>query len=97
VFSAAGREWTHSGLVPGLETDGAIRVHQLFLELNDLGEKVRWVQRRLQLHGFDPGPADGVFGSRTEAAVREFQTARELEVDGVVGPETKRALRAAPS
>lgn len=97
TFSAAGRDWTHAGTVPGLNGGSKVKHGEETLELDDVGEKVRWLQRRLQLHGFDPGPADGVFGSRTEAAVRAFQTSKELEVDGVVGRETKRALREQPS
>lgn len=96
VFPATGRGWTHSGLVPGLSrAEGRIGVE--VLRKGDLGEEVRWVQRRLQMHGHDPGPADGVFGPRTDAAVRSFQTVKGLLVDGVVGPETRRALRAQPS
>ncbi|HSD48435.1 MAG TPA: peptidoglycan-binding protein [Actinomycetota bacterium] len=97
-FSAAGRPWTHAGIVPGLSAGGTVTVKHgdEMLALDDEGERVRWLQRRLQLHGFEPGPADGVFGSRTEEAVRAFQTAKGLEVDGVVGRETKRALREQP-
>jgi peptidoglycan hydrolase-like protein with peptidoglycan-binding domain len=36
----------------------------------------------------DPGPIDGVFGSRTAAAVRAYQTDRGVPVDGVVGDLT---------
>jgi peptidoglycan hydrolase-like protein with peptidoglycan-binding domain len=32
--------------------------------------------------GFDPGPVDGYFGRRTEAAIRNFQRQRGLPVDG---------------
>lgn len=43
----------------------------------------------------DCGPADGVFGGRTESGTEEFQGIRmdgEGQVDGVVGPNTKREL-----
>jgi peptidoglycan hydrolase-like protein with peptidoglycan-binding domain len=56
------------------------------------GDIVKRAQSRLQGHGFDPGVFDGIFGDKTDRAVRAFQTARGLEVDGVVGPLTWGAL-----
>lgn len=86
VFPVAGRHWTHAGLIPGFTHE------EPELKLGDRGDEVRWVQRRLQMHGFEPGPADGVFGERTNTAVRKFQKARALHVDGIVGPKTREEL-----
>ena len=36
----------------------------------------------------DPGPVDGDFGSKTEAAVRSYQQDRGVHVDGIVGDQT---------
>lgn len=96
VFSSTGRSWTHGGLIPGLGTGGGTAHPGDLLRKGSRGEEVRWVQRRLQMHGQHPGPADGIFGPLTDAAVKAFQRARHLEVDGVVGPITRKALQAAP-
>lgn len=50
------------------------------------------IQRKLKGAGFDPGPLDGVRGRLTIRAIKAFQAARGLEVDGVVGPITEGAL-----
>ena len=52
------------------------------------GEDVRELQEALAAQGIDTGPLDGVFGPRTEAAVRQFQAAHGLQVDGIVGTDT---------
>ncbi len=59
-------------------------------------QRVEELQKRLQELGYDPGPADGVFGPRTEMAVLAFQEDKGLSVDGVVGRETWNGLFASP-
>lgn len=51
------------------------------------GDAVRTLQEKLG--GLT---VDGIFGAKTEAAVRNFQRARGLQVDGIVGPKTWAAL-----
>jgi lysozyme len=65
-----------------------------FLREGDAGPGVAEIQTRLKAKGFDPGPADGVFGPQTRTAVIAFQRAANLVVDGIVGPQTLAALRA---
>ncbi len=57
------------------------------------GTDVLAAQRRLIANGQKIlGQADGLFGHRSELAVRRFQQANGLDVDGVVGPNTWETL-----
>jgi N-acetylmuramoyl-L-alanine amidase len=56
------------------------------------GATVTEIQRRLKAWGYYDGAVDGVYGSRTEAAVRYFQRKNGLSVDGQVGDRTLAAL-----
>jgi hypothetical protein len=56
------------------------------------GDEVSLIQNRLRALAVYRGPVDGDFGGGTESAVRAFQAARGLVVDGEVGPETWQAL-----
>ena len=55
--------------------------------------RVRELQRRLNRLGYRPGPSDGLFGPRTQAAVLAFQRKHGLARTGAVGPATLRVLR----
>jgi len=50
------------------------------------------IQRRLAELGYQPGKLDGIPGRETAAAVKQFQRARNLVVDGIVGQKTMAAL-----
>ncbi len=54
--------------------------------------EIRRIQQALAHKGFDPGIIDGVWGRRTEGAVRAFQAANGLAVDGIVGKNTRLSL-----
>lgn len=56
------------------------------------GDDVLALQHRLSGLGFDLGRVDGVFGARTDAALRELQRSVGVDPDGTCGPETFRAL-----
>jgi peptidoglycan hydrolase-like protein with peptidoglycan-binding domain len=63
--------------------------------LGSRGGAVTMVQSRLKMLGYNVGNVDGIFGGQTEAAVKAFQSASGLTPDGIVGPQTMRALRTA--
>lgn len=58
----------------------------------DDGQEVLSIQKRLVELSYSITNIDGDFGPETEKAVRNFQADRGLEVDGVIGPATYRAL-----
>lgn len=60
------------------------------------GPSVRRLQSALVRAGYEVS-VDGVFGSRTESAVRAFQQTAGLTADGVVGPATWQRLGEAPA
>ncbi|WP_290462391.1 spore cortex-lytic enzyme [Acutalibacter muris] len=56
------------------------------------GSEVTQIQQRLQELGYDPGTADGIYGTRTKNAVISFQRDYGLSDDGIAGPKTLEAL-----
>ena len=75
------------------ETAEPVKESTVSIELNVLrkgskGEQVKALQRNLQSMGYDLGPVDGDFGSKTDAAVRAYQKNKSLVVDGIVGQQT---------
>ncbi len=56
------------------------------------GPAVTELQRRLDQRGLFPAPIDGVYGSATTQAVRQFQRIRRLEVTGIADAKTLNLL-----
>jgi peptidoglycan hydrolase-like protein with peptidoglycan-binding domain len=86
----------------GLTADGIVGPNTwpkliVQVEKGSTGDAVRAVQEVMKFHdqsdGEGPGvQVDGIFGPRTDAFVRGFQTAVGTASDGIVGPITWRAL-----
>lgn len=56
------------------------------------GSEVRTIQTKLKNWGYYSGSVDGVYGSKTLAAVKKFQKKNGLTADGIAGTETLHAL-----
>lgn len=82
----------------GLKVDGIVGpltwaklVNEFPVKKGDRGNAVKAAQTELNAHGYRL-TVDGVFGARTDTAVRSFQKAHKLTADGIVGPLTWHAL-----
>jgi hypothetical protein len=84
IASANGYKVTNGSTVP---------VYSIYnLKKGSRGAEVKELQTRLTNLGYSTKGIDGIFGANTDAAVRKFQKAKKLKVDGIVGPATKKAL-----
>lgn len=93
------RAWTTWGYCPYVtyeESKGekTVNIELTMLRKGAKGAEVKTVQRLLIAMGYNLGGygADGDFGGKTEAAVRAYQGAKKLAVDGIVGKDTWNAL-----
>jgi len=57
--------------------------------------QIAQAQRDLARLGYPIGTSDGVIGWKTRAAIRAFQAANDMAVDGILTPELAKALRTA--
>nr|WP_066175698.1 peptidoglycan-binding protein [Bacillus marinisedimentorum] len=62
------------------------------VQYGDRGEKVRSLQNKLMKLKYYTGNLDGVFGPLTKKAVIQFQTEKNLKVDGIAGPQVYGSL-----
>lgn len=64
-------------------------------KMGSRSEEVRSIQQALKSRGYYTGNIDGIFGTATKNAVTAFQRDNGLEVDGIAGKETLKALNIA--
>lgn len=65
-----------------------------YIKRGQEGASVRTVQQKLNAAGAHPPlDEDGMFGPKTDRAVRQFQQQQGLKVDGLVGPKTLQAMQ----
>lgn len=62
------------------------------IKKGNTGSNVKKLQKRLKELGYYKGSIDGIFGSKTEKALKDFQKALNLIVDGIAGSKTYVAL-----
>ena len=74
---------------------GSFNFASAAVKFGDVGEEVREVQVCLIAQELLNGEADGICGKATVQAIKDFQVAVGLPVDGICGSETFRLLRAA--
>lgn len=65
------------------------------LSIGMRGTEVATLQNNLKTLNYQVGIADGIFGAQTKQAVIKFQSDKGLTADGVVGPKTFQAIKAA--
>jgi N-acetylmuramoyl-L-alanine amidase len=64
----------------------------VLLKVGSSGTDVKTVQQKLKNWGYYTGSVDGVYGTKTKAAVIYFQKKNGLTADGIVGAKTLAAL-----
>lgn len=68
---------------------------QPIIKIGSTGAAVKYLQQSLNKLGYNPGPIDGILGTKTNIAVRSFQKSKGLIVDGIVANNTWVAIEKA--
>ena len=98
------KSWTHYAIPKGLYTEEELAMpsetamteptESVYptLKRGSAGADVTIIQQKLTDLGYDLGIVDGIFGTKTTAAVKKFQKDFGLKADGIVGSQTWSAL-----
>lgn len=77
--------------VPSIQNTSTVPSRS-YLMKGDKGADVKALQENLNYLGYNCGNADGDFGAKTDNALRKFQKAYKLTVDGKYGVTSKKTL-----
>ena len=97
-------KWTHWGVLKGVIMNMTEKPGEgqkpaearPTLRKGSAGDYVSLMQTMLVNRGYSLGSVDGIFGAKTDAAVRAFQKANGLTADGICGPATWAELDRVP-
>ncbi len=94
IITTTNNNFTNIAHANGYKVSGTTEVSlpALTLKQGSRGAHVKILQARLHSLGFNPNGIDGVFGSGTAQALKQFQTSKNLKADGIAGASTLRAL-----
>lgn len=86
---------TGSGSGAGMSSSGTRMEHEEHRGRTDMhAGEVRQVQERLKDAGFNPGPVDGLLGTQTKEAIKDYQKAQGLPQSGQLDEPTRELLMA---
>lgn len=98
------RNWTHWGMLKDVDYDDSaatgtasasyIAIYRLLAYRKPMlvGDDVQWLQKELNTREHSCGKVDGIFGTKTQSAVKSYQKQNRLVVDGIAGRRTITAL-----
>ncbi|PVW15313.1 C40 family peptidase [Marixanthomonas spongiae] len=74
------------------DVDETLEIPSGYLRRGDSSDNVKSLQKILKNLDYLTGIADGIFGSKTEEALKAFQRKSNITVDGIYGSESRTAL-----
>ena len=90
ITALSARNWLKHGKLPYVEYDSSkevkdtVKIELSVLRKGSKGEEVKTLQRLLNAFGYSLD-VDGSFGPLTQTALRSYQAANQLEIDGICG------------
>lgn len=69
-------------------SDGEVQSQEVLSRLGSRGDEVRRIQTKLKSLGYFSGTVDGIYGVKTQSAVKNFQKSVGITADGIAGNKT---------